>query len=166
MVAEVIINSTAKKLNRTFDYNIPKELEDLIVIGSKVLVPFGTFKHLEEAHVVGIKNSSEFKIKDIVKVETGLTNKQINLKKHIEDIEFDIESGKLKSEKQIRILNFVKNNEGYTIPDIEAITDCSRAIINTLIKNQYLELIETKIERNPLNNKEIENTKNLELNNG
>ena len=29
MVAEVIINSTAKKLNRTFDYNIPKELEEL-----------------------------------------------------------------------------------------------------------------------------------------
>ena len=29
MVAEVIINSTAKKLNRTFDYNIPKELENI-----------------------------------------------------------------------------------------------------------------------------------------
>ena len=30
MVAEVIINSKAKKLNRTFDYNIPKELENMI----------------------------------------------------------------------------------------------------------------------------------------
>ena len=52
MVAEVIINSTAKKLNRVFDYNIPKELEDLIVVGSKVLVPFGNMKKLEEAYVV------------------------------------------------------------------------------------------------------------------
>ena len=41
MVAEVIINRTAKKLNRTFDYKIPKNLEDIIIVGSKVLVPFG-----------------------------------------------------------------------------------------------------------------------------
>ena len=38
MVAEVIINRNAKKLNRTFDYNIPKDLEDLIVVGSKIIV--------------------------------------------------------------------------------------------------------------------------------
>ena len=206
MVAEVIINSTAKKLNRTFDYNIPKELEDMLFVGSKVLVPFGTFKTLEEAHVVGIKKSSEFKVKDIVKVENGLTDKQIKLanwmakryfcnvseciklmqtpgtrskninkriqdkkinvvylKKGIEEIDFDIETGKIKSDKQIRILNFLKDNEGITIPDIETFTDCSRAIVNTLIKNGYLELAETKIERNPLNNKQIENTQNLKL---
>ena len=50
MVAEVIINSTAKKLNRTFDYNIPENLEDLVLVGSKVLVPFGRLKNLEEAN--------------------------------------------------------------------------------------------------------------------
>lgn len=208
MVAEVIINSTAKKLNRTFDYNIPKELEEMIFIGSKVLVPFGRFKSLKEAHVVRIKQSSDFEIKDIVKVETGLTDKQIELanwmakryfcnvseciklmqtpgtrtkniknriqdkkinvvylKKDFDEIGFDIESGKIKSDKQIRILNFVKDNEGCTIPEIEAFTDCSRAIVNTLIKNEYLELVETKIERNPLNSKKIENTQNLKLTN-
>ena len=206
MVAEVIINSSAKKLNRTFDYNIPKELEDMIFIGSKVLVPFGRLKSLEEAHVVGIKQSSDFEIKDIAKVETGLTDKQIELanwmakryfcnvseciklmqtpgtrtknvnnriqdkkinvvylKKDFDEISLDIESGKIKSEKQIRILNFVKDNEGCTVPEIEAFTDCSRGIVNTLIKNEYLELIETKIERNPLNSKKIDSTQNLKL---
>lgn len=206
MVAEVIINSSAKKLNRTFDYNIPKELENMIFIGSKVLVPFGRFKSLEEAHVVKIKKNSEFEVKDIVKVETGLTDKQIELanwmakryfcnvseciklmqtpgtrtkninkriqdkkvnvvylKKDFDEINFDIESGKIKSDKQIRILNFVKDNEGCTIPDIENFTDCSRAIVNTLIKNEYLELVEIKIERNPLNDKKTENTQNLKL---
>ena len=59
MVAEVIINSTAKKLNRTFDYNIPKELEKLVFVGTKVLVPFGRFKNLEEAHIVKIKEDSQ-----------------------------------------------------------------------------------------------------------
>ena len=81
MVAEVIINSSAKKLNRTFDYNIPKEFEDMIFIGSKVLVPFGNFKSLEEAHVVKIKDKSEYEIKDIAKVETGLTDRQIEIAK-------------------------------------------------------------------------------------
>ena len=208
MVAEVIINSTAKKLNRIFDYNIPKNLENMIFVGSKVLVPFGRLKNLEEAHVVGIKQSSEFEIKDIEKVENGLTDKQIELanwmakkyfcniseciklmqtpgtrtknvnnriqdkkinvvylKKDFEDINFDIESKKIKSEKQIRVLNFVKDNEGCTIPEIEAFTDSSRAIVNTLIKNEYIELIEKKVDRNPLDKKNIENTQNLKLTN-
>ena len=206
MVAEVIINSKAKQLNRTFDYNIPKEMEELILIGSKVLVPFGKMKTLEEAHVVKIKEKSQYEIKDIAKVENGLTNNQIELanwmakryfctisdcirlmqtpgtnakdvnkriqdkkinvvylKKDFEEINFEIETKKIKSEKQIRILNFVKDNEGCTIPDIEAFTDCSRAIVNTLIKNEYLELVEQKVERNPLENKNIENTNNLKL---
>ena len=206
MVAEVIINSTAKKLNRTFDYNIPAEMQELVQIGSKVLVPFGRFKQLEEAHVVKIKEKSEYEIKDIAKVETGLTDKQIKLanwiakryfcnvseciklmqtpgtkakdvnkriqdkkinvvylKKTIQEIDFDIETKVLKSEKQIKILNFVKKNEGCTIPEIEMFTDCSRAIANTLIKNGYLEVSEKKIERNPLQNKQIENTSKLKL---
>ena len=198
MVAEVIINSKAKQLNRTFDYNIPKEMENIILVGNKVLVPFGRFKKLEEAHVVKIKEKSEYEIKDIAKVENGLTNNQIELanwmakryfcnvsdcirlmqtpgtnakdinkriqdkkinvvylKKNFEEINFEIETKKLKSEKQIKILNFVKDNEGCTIPDIEMFTDCSRAIVNTLIKNEYLEIVEQKVERNPLETKNI-----------
>ncbi|MCF0124252.1 MAG: hypothetical protein HUJ68_00550, partial [Clostridia bacterium] len=60
MIAEVIINRTAKKLNKTFDYKIPQELEDLIIIGSKVLVPFGNGGKLEEGFVVSFKEKTEF----------------------------------------------------------------------------------------------------------
>ena len=35
MVAEIIINSIVKTLNRVFDYNIPEELADKIKIGSE-----------------------------------------------------------------------------------------------------------------------------------
>lgn len=206
MVAEVIIDSKAKQLNRVFDYNIPKNMESAILVGSKVLVPFGKMKTLEEAHVIKIKEKSEYKIKDIAKVENELTDKQmelakwmakryfcnvsdcirlmqtpgtnskninkriqdkkikvIYLKKDFDEISFDIETKKLKSEKQIRILNFVKDNGGCTIPEIEMFTDCSRGIVNTLIKNEYLELTETKVERNPLENKKVKNTVNLQL---
>ena len=204
MVAEVIINRTAKKLNRTFDYNIPKEIEDLIVIGSKVLVPFGKNEKIEEAFVVKIKDKTEFELKDIKKLEENISNSQIELakwmakryfcnvsdciklmlqpgtrtkekkiqekklqavylKKDIEEINFYIETGKIKSEKQKRIINFVKENEGVTIPEIEMLLDCSRAIVKTLIKNGYLEVLDKKIERNPLQNKNIEKTNFLKL---
>ena len=206
MVAEVIINRGAKKLNRPFDYNIPKELEDLILVGSKVIVPFGKGEKREEAFVVKLKEKSEFANKDIIKIEENLTDKQIELakwmanryfcnvsdciklmltpgtrtknkekriqdkiintvylKKDIEEIEFEIETKKIKSEKQIKILKFIKDNEGTTIPEIEMFTDTSRAIVNTLIKNGYLEIVEKKVERNPLLFKDYKRTEKLQL---
>ena len=204
MIAEVIINSTAKKLNRTFDYNIPKKLEDLIFVGTKVLVPFGRKKEPEEGYVIKLKEKSEFEVKDIIdlgeKIEeekiglakwmskkyfcnisdciklmqtpgtrtkqNKIQDKSINtiyLKKEIEQIEYEIESGSIKSSKQQKILKFVKDNEGATIPEIEMFTDCSRATINTLIKNGYLEKIEKKIERNPLSSKDIPRSEKYKL---
>ena len=203
MIAEVIIDRAAKKLNRTFDYNIPKELEDLVIVGSSVLVPFGKAKQLEEAYVIGIKEKTEFEVKDIVKVKHNLTDKQIRLakwmskkyfcnvseciklmsqpgtkrknevkdktirtiylKKEIEEIDFEIQTGKIKSEKQKRALEFIKENEGWTAVEVEAFTDCSTAILKTLEKNGYIEFIEQKVERDPLENKNIERTTKLEL---
>ena len=206
MVAEVIINRGAKKLNRTFDYNIPKELEELILVGSKVLVPFGNGGKLTEAFVVGIKETSTFEVKDIAKLEENLSNKQIALakwmakryfcnvsdciklmltpgtrnknkekriqdktincvylKKDREEIEFEIEIGKLKSEKQKKVLSFIKDNEGATVPEIEMFTDCARGIVNTLVKNGYLEIVEKKVERNPLLRRDCEKTDKLKL---
>ena len=81
MIAEVVINRTAKKLNRTFDYAIPKELEDFVIIGSKVLVPFGKGGKLEEAFVTRIKDNTEFKVKEIAKIENSLDEKKIELAK-------------------------------------------------------------------------------------
>lgn len=204
MIAEVVINRTAKKLNRTFDYAIPKELEDFVIIGSKVLVPFGKGGKLEEAFVTRIKDNTEFKVKEIAKIENSLDEKQIELakwmanryfcnisdciklmltpgtrgkekkaqekiirvvylKKKKDEILFEIDNKKIKSEKQIRVLKFIQKNEGLTIPEIEMHTDCSRAIINTLIKNGYLELVEEKIERDPLRNKNLASTNKLKL---
>lgn len=71
--------------------------------------------------------------------------------------------GMIKSEKQKRVLNFIENNEGATISEIEMLTDCSRAIVNTLIKNDYLEIIEKKIQRDPLKDKKVEKTEKLIL---
>ena len=53
MVAEIIIESTVKTLNRIFDYEIPEHLN--VKIGSRVFVPFGNKKTPEEGIVIGIK---------------------------------------------------------------------------------------------------------------
>ena len=208
MVAEVIINSTAKKLNKVFDYNIPKHLEDFITIGSKVLVPFGKMKKLEEAYVIKIKEKSNYEIKDIAKVEDIIREDQIalakwmatkyftnvsdciklmlapgtrnidvqkrikdkfinvvNLNKTTQEIEVDIQNKKIKSEKQKKILDFVKNNKNCTITEIELATDCSRAIVKTLVKNGYLNVEEKKVKRNPLENKNVQKNEKLILTN-
>lgn len=206
MIAEIVINRSAKKLNRTFDYGIPKELEELIMIGSTVLVPFGKSSTLEEGYVVGIKENSGYEVKEIVKIKHNLTENQIELaqwmakryfcnvsdcikqmltpgtknkkasnniqdklinvvylKKDIDETQFDIDMGKIKSEKQKKILQFLKENEGVTVPEIEMFTGGTRAIVKTLEKNGYVEIVEKKVERNPLANKDITKTENLKL---
>lgn len=62
MVAEIILNSNAKELNRVFDYNIPETMVYKAMVGSRVFVQFGNRKQLEEGFIIGIKESSEFKL--------------------------------------------------------------------------------------------------------
>ena len=206
MIAEVILNSKAKDLDRSFDYDVPKELEEKIKIGNRVLVPFGRRKILEEGFVIKLKKQSEYKTKPIKSIEENpflngnkiklakwiskryfcnlsdsiklmlppgtknsntenrIKDKTLNfvyLKKSEDEIEIDIENKKIKSEKQIRILHFLMENDAVTISDLEIFTDTSRAIIKTLEKNNYIEIIEKEVERNPFFNKNIQRTTKL-----
>ena len=208
MIAEVIINSNVKNLNRTFDYNIPFEMEEKVNIGSRVLVKFGNIKELEEGFVVNIKESSEFEVKDISAVEekdfidtpkvelakwmahryfcnisdciklmlppgTGTKEVQkrvkekslnsVRLLKNEIQINEDIENKMLKSEKQIKVLKFLLDNNDVLITDLEALTEVSKAIIKTLEKNGYVEIYEKQIERNPFLHKVIQRNTNLNL---
>lgn len=74
MIAEVIINTIAKELNKTYDYIIPDSILKDIKIGSRVFVPFGRTKQ-EEGFVIGIKENSEFANKEITKLEDNILSK-------------------------------------------------------------------------------------------
>ena len=68
MIAQIIINSSVKTLNRTFDYIIPNDLE--VKIGDRVFVPFGKKKSLDEGIIVDITETSEFDdLKEIASVQ-------------------------------------------------------------------------------------------------
>ena len=79
MIAEIIIDSKAKSLNRKFDYEIPQELEDIVDVGSRVLVPFGNFKTLEQGYIIKIKEKTEYKVKSIAGLEENLPPEKIKL---------------------------------------------------------------------------------------
>ena len=65
MIAEIILNSNAKGLNKLFDYQIPENLVSKVKIGSRVFVPFGNRKELDEGFVVNIKEKSQYEVKSI-----------------------------------------------------------------------------------------------------
>ena len=208
MIAQIIINSNAKDLNKTFDYEVPKVFEESIKIGSRVLVPFGKMKKLEEGFVIGFKEESEYRVKQIAKLEDGdflkeenvklakwmarryfcnisdaiklmlppgTTTKNIEnrikdkssnfvyLKKSKEEIEILLEEGRIKSEKQKRVLNILIQNDEIDITDLSLIADASKAVIKTLEKNGYIEVLPKKIERNPFINKELEKSNKLKF---
>ena len=79
MIAEVIIDSKAKKLNRKFDYKIPEHLLDIIDVGSRVLVPFANFKTLEQGYVIKIKENTEFEVKEIAGLDENLSEQKVEL---------------------------------------------------------------------------------------
>lgn len=206
MVAEIIINTIAKELNRCFDYIIPENLVKNVKIGTRVFVPFGARK-IEEGFVINIKEFSEFANKEIIKVEDHLLDEEsidlaklmarryfcnisdcirlmlppgsgskdfagrvkektgnfVYLKKESEEIEFLIETEKIKSPKHIKVLKFLEENDGIYITDLETITDTSRAIIKTLEKNGHIEIVEEKVARNPFANRKIKKDAPLEL---
>lgn len=81
MVAEIIVNSTAKSLNKTYDYLVPKQLEKLLKIGTRVFVPFGKQKE-KEGYIINLKEKSEFATREIIRIEDNLlTDENIKLAK-------------------------------------------------------------------------------------
>jgi primosomal protein N' (replication factor Y) len=76
MVAEIIINSIAKDLNRTFDYIIPDNLIKNVKIGNRVFVPFGPKNSTKEGYIIGIKQESKFANKEIVKIEDSVLTEE------------------------------------------------------------------------------------------
>lgn len=87
----------------------------------------------------------------------------VYLKKDEEEIEKDIENKKIKSDKQIRALQFLKENDGTIATDLQAFADVSNAVIKTLEKNEYIEIISKEVERNPFIHKVVEKSTDLKL---
>ena len=165
MIAQVIINSNVKNLNRIFDYNVPTNMEGTICVGDRILVPFGNKKTLEEGFVIGLKEKSDFKVKDIAGIQDGikLTEFNIELAKlmarryfcNISDcIKLMLPPGTstkvLENRIKDKTLNFV-----YLKKDIEEIeedienkvikSEKQKRVLNFLIQNEGIQTVDLEI---------------------
>lgn len=70
MVAQVIVNSPSRYIDKKFDYLIPEELLEYVSCGTRVSVPFGKGDKRIEGYVVGISEKSTAKnLKSIADAE-------------------------------------------------------------------------------------------------
>ena len=87
----------------------------------------------------------------------------VYLKKDEDEIELDIEVGKVKNAKHIKVLRFLEENDGIYKADLEVLMEISSSVLKTLEKNGYIEIIEQKIERNPFKDRVIKKDNPLQL---
>ena len=58
--ADIIVDITHEKLDRTFQYRIPEALEDTIFPGSQVKIPFGNGNRLVTGYVLSVSGEAKF----------------------------------------------------------------------------------------------------------
>lgn len=198
MVAEVIVNSNANELDRTFDYNIPDDM--IVKPGMRVLVPFARRKEYEIGYVINIKEKSEFKCKNIIKIvdsifddkrfelakyisekyyctltdsirllvppgtSTNLENVKTKSERWIRILDKEIDFSKIKSDKQIRVINFLKDNTEAPASEVLEFTGVSRDVFTSLQKKGIVEFFDVEVKRNPFYGKYVQRTQKLKLN--
>lgn len=68
MYANIIIDISHEKVDRTFQYRIPTQLDGRIEVGMQVLIPFGAGNHQRKGYVVEITPKAEYDIQKIKEV--------------------------------------------------------------------------------------------------
>ena len=162
MIAEVIVNSKATELNRVFDYQVPEGyiIGENIDIGYRVLVSFANYKQLEIGYIIGFKETSEFKCKNISRVcDRAFDLEKYNLAKWMARRYFcnlsdtlrllvppgtttNVDKIKIKYEKWIRLtkkyLEYIKSGELIEEKDFKIKSDKQKKAIDFLLDNQEI----------------------------
>lgn len=139
MYANVIVEISHEKLDKTFQYKIPEELQGEIYEGAVVKVPFGRGNKLISAYVIELVEKAEFDIEKMKYIEQ-VVNKKITTES-----------------KMIRLAAFIKRNFGGTmsqalktvIPVKEDVNNKEKKVIKLILNNEELfDLIETCKKKN------------------
>ena len=83
--ANIIVDISHEKLDKTFQYRVPETLREQVEPGSRVVIPFGNGNRLIKGYVIGVGEKCQFdpgKIKDIAGIpekENGVEDKMIAL---------------------------------------------------------------------------------------
>lgn len=74
--ADIIIDISHEAIDKTFQYIIPKELEEAVSVGMQVRVPFGKADRIRSGYVIGISENPDFDT-DKMKELTGIVGGSI-----------------------------------------------------------------------------------------
>ena len=165
MIAKVIVDVLNKQVNRSFDYLVPQHLEEIISIGYRVYVPFGTSKRV--GFVIDISNETLYKKKlkpiiELIDIYPVLNAEFVNLAKYIADNNFSFYATalqqmvpaalKIKYKKYAKVVNY----EGLSIQAkeifkkreilIEGFDNDKQKILYSEVKNKNVVLL-TKIKK-------------------
>ena len=83
--ADIIVDISHEKLDKTFQYSVPDRLKGVLETGMCVEVPFGNGNKMVKGYCVGLGNVCKFdparmkEIRDIVKGGVGIEDKMITL---------------------------------------------------------------------------------------
>lgn len=77
LFAEVIVANKCKETDRTYSYLIPKDMEDKVDVGSRVIVPFGMGNKQLEGYVFEVKDSIDFNVSKIKPVVRALDDEPV-----------------------------------------------------------------------------------------
>ena len=85
MYADIIVDITHEKLDKIFQYRIPKEMEGRLQTGMEVLIPFGRANRETKGYVIGFSEKCNYdpeKIKEITQISQNHIAIEAKLKEH------------------------------------------------------------------------------------
>ncbi len=84
--ADIIVDISQEKLDKSFQYEIPENLQNQVEIGKKVLVSFGNGNRKISGYVIGISDTPKLspeKIKPVLEVVTQGVTQGIEIESHL-----------------------------------------------------------------------------------
>jgi primosomal protein N' (replication factor Y) (superfamily II helicase) len=68
-IASVIVDNTAKEVDREFDYLIPSQYAEIIKVGMRVIVPFGGTNKYIEGYILNFKKESDYPVQKLKSIQ-------------------------------------------------------------------------------------------------
>lgn len=75
MYADIIVDISHDKLDKTFQYIIPEAMEDRLMVGMQVCVPFGRGNHLITGYVVNITDTAAYDVTRLKEIDSVVEGK-------------------------------------------------------------------------------------------
>ncbi|WP_027339157.1 primosomal protein N' [Halonatronum saccharophilum] len=152
----VVVDLPLKNVDKPFTYKLPQRLSDKVVIGDKVLVPFGNRRI--EGYVVGEGKKGDFEAKEIIKVfpfGPYFSKKMLDLARWISDyyqcylvssLKAMVPSGKVKvKKKRVVVLAQSIKESKEIVESLKSRAPKQAKLLSYLIDNPEDRLISTKL---------------------